>query len=518
VDGVAWAESTLGGQASYTEQAPAVTLNPWIVLSDVDNATLSSATVSISPGLTSGDVLSFSNDGSTMGNITSSYDSASGVLLLSSSGATATIAQWTTALKAVAFASSSDAPGTSRTISWVVNDGLLPSLTATSSIVVTPINDVPTLTSATTLTGFAEDTYQEITYADLTTACNEADVDGDAISFRIESVSTGSLQKWNGATWNAVLAGTTLLSSGEKLQWKAASNANGSGLNAFTVKTWDGALASATAVQVKADVAAVNDAPVASGSSTLSAVYEDTVAGSLTGDTVSNLFTARFNDSIDTVVAGSSANTLAGIAIAANAATAGQGVWEFYNGTSWAAVGSPTDAVPLLVASNHSLRFVAAGDFNGAPGSLTVRLIDNSTSVTTGNTGADLSNAANYGGITAISAATVSLGTSVTAVNDVPSFTKGADQTVLEDAGAQTVNAWASSLSKGPADESSQTLNFIVSNNNNALFSSQPTIDASGNLTYTAAANANGSATVTVQIHDDGGTSTGVDTSACWSR
>ena len=32
---------------------------------------------------------------------------------------------------------------------------------------------------------------------------------------------------------------------------------------------------------------------------------------------------------------------------------------------------------------------------------------------------------------------------SVNAVNDAPSFTKGADQTVLEDAGAQSVSNWA---------------------------------------------------------------------------
>ena len=43
----------------------------------------------------------------------------------------------------------------------------------------------------------------------------------------------------------------------------------------------------------------------------------------------------------------------------------------------------------------------------------------------------------------------------------------------------------------------------------------QPTIDPSGNLTYTLADNANGSATVTVQIHDNGGTANGgADTSA----
>jgi len=102
----------------------------------------------------------------------------------------------------------------------------------------------------------------------------------------------------------------------------------------------------------------------------------------------------------------------------------------------------------------------------------------------------------------------------ITAVNDVPSFTKGADQTVNEDAGAQTVNGWATGLSKGPANEADQTLSFTTTNNNNALFSVQPTIDSNGNLTYTPAVNANGTATVTVSIKDSGGTANGgVDTS-----
>jgi autotransporter-associated beta strand protein len=103
----------------------------------------------------------------------------------------------------------------------------------------------------------------------------------------------------------------------------------------------------------------------------------------------------------------------------------------------------------------------------------------------------------------------------VNPVNDVPGFTKGADQVVNEDTGAQTVNGWATGLSKGPVDESSQTLSFTVSNNNNGLFSVQPTIDSNGNLTYTPAANANGTATVTVSIKDSGGTANGgIDTSA----
>ena len=103
----------------------------------------------------------------------------------------------------------------------------------------------------------------------------------------------------------------------------------------------------------------------------------------------------------------------------------------------------------------------------------------------------------------------------ITDVNDVPSFTKGADETVLEDAGAQSVAGWATALSAGPASESGQTLSFNVSNNSNTLFSSQPAVSSTGTLTYTPAVNANGSATVTVSIVDDGGTANGgVDTSA----
>ncbi|MDB5391534.1 MAG: hypothetical protein JWM11_7180, partial [Planctomycetaceae bacterium] len=102
-------------------------------------------------------------------------------------------------------------------------------------------------------------------------------------------------------------------------------------------------------------------------------------------------------------------------------------------------------------------------------------------------------------------------------VNDVPTFTEGADQNVLEDDPAQTVNGWATGLTTGPVtavDEAGQALHFNVSNDNNSLFAVQPAIDAAGNLTYTLAANANGSATVMVTLSDNGGTANGgVDTS-----
>ena len=103
----------------------------------------------------------------------------------------------------------------------------------------------------------------------------------------------------------------------------------------------------------------------------------------------------------------------------------------------------------------------------------------------------------------------------VTAVNDAPSFVKGADQTVLEDAVAQSVSGWATAISAGP-NESGQTVAFeITGNTNGALFSVAPAVSPTGVLTYTLAANANGTALVTLRIKDNGGISDGgVDVSA----
>jgi hypothetical protein len=97
----------------------------------------------------------------------------------------------------------------------------------------------------------------------------------------------------------------------------------------------------------------------------------------------------------------------------------------------------------------------------------------------------------------------------ITAVNDAPSFTKGANEIVLEEAGLQTVTGWATNLSAGPADEAAQTLSFTVTNDNNGLFSTQPAVASNGTLTYTPAANQYGTATVSVRINDNGGTANG---------
>jgi hypothetical protein len=167
-----------------------------------------------------------------------------------------------------------------------------------------------------------------------------------------------------------------------------------------------------------------------------------------------------------------------------------------------------TVGVPTVVSDNATL--LPAGSLllngSGANWSLTITPAANQH----GTANVTVSVTDNEGAV-----GTESLVLTVNSVNDAPSFTKGANQTVNEDAGAQTITAWATGISAGPPEESGQTLTFEVSNGNNALFSAQPAIASIGTLTFTPAANAFGTATVTVVLRDNGGTANGgVDATA----
>lgn len=101
-----------------------------------------------------------------------------------------------------------------------------------------------------------------------------------------------------------------------------------------------------------------------------------------------------------------------------------------------------------------------------------------------------------------------SLTITITGINDAPSFTKGVDQTASGNK-TQTIPNWANNILTGPPDEADQTLSFIISNNNSGLFSVQPSIDPSGTLTFTPINGVNGTATITVELMDNGGTANG---------
>jgi subtilisin-like proprotein convertase family protein len=111
---------------------------------------------------------------------------------------------------------------------------------------------------------------------------------------------------------------------------------------------------------------------------------------------------------------------------------------------------------------------------------------------------------ANDGALTS-APATVTI--TVDPINDEPAFTAGADQDLLEDAGAQAVAGWATGITAGPPDEAAQSVAFnITGNSNPTLFAAAPAVSPAGDLTYTPAADANGMADITIEAQDDGGT------------
>jgi VCBS repeat-containing protein len=135
-----------GGTTPASEQVAAA-VDPGVVVADTDNTTLASATIAITGGFHAGeDVLAFTNNGSTMGNIAGSYVAGTGILTLTSAGATATLAQWQTALRAVTYTDTSDTPNLSdRTISFVVNDGTAASTASAKTVSVAAVDDPPVL-------------------------------------------------------------------------------------------------------------------------------------------------------------------------------------------------------------------------------------------------------------------------------------------------------------------------------------------------------------------------------------
>jgi hypothetical protein len=113
----------------------------------------------------------------------------------------------------------------------------------------------------------------------------------------------------------------------------------------------------------------------------------------------------------------------------------------------------------------------------------------------------------------------------VTPVNDPPIFDLPVPNppgpalpnvTVDQTAGPQTLASFATNIRPRPDNEDDQSVIFVVTNNNNGLFTSegQPAISPVGTLTFAPKATSSGVATVSVLLKDNGGTADqGDDTS-----
>ncbi|MBS0205923.1 MAG: hypothetical protein JSS49_23730 [Planctomycetes bacterium] len=116
----------LGGASNlaYTAKAAATAICPGITVTDSDSPRLPSATVTITNVVSTEDVLSLTAKSATMGNITGTYNKTTGVMTLTSAGATATLAQFKAALAAVSYSNTSAAPSTTpRQVHFQATDG-----------------------------------------------------------------------------------------------------------------------------------------------------------------------------------------------------------------------------------------------------------------------------------------------------------------------------------------------------------------------------------------------------------
>src|SRR5262249_17909041 len=135
------------------------------------------------------------------------------------------------------------------------------------------------------------------------------------------------------------------------------------------------------------------------------------------------------------------------------------GVWQYStdSGATWndfrvPTAPSVTTALVLENVPNNRIRFVPRLNYNSNVGLPTFqfRAWDLTSGLSaTGGDGSVVDTTAN-GGSTAFSTTIGTARITVTPVNDVPSFNKGADQTVLEDSGSHTVTNWATNIRPYP--------------------------------------------------------------------
>ncbi|QDH60570.1 DUF4347 domain-containing protein [Pandoraea pnomenusa] len=237
--------STSSGAAVFTsaETGPAtpIAVDTGITLGDLDNTTLASATVRIGTGFHAGeDVLGFVNDGLTMGNVTGSYNPATGMLTLTSSGATATLQQWQNALRAVTYSDAANAPDrTTRVIDFTVSDGVKTSAVHSRSVGITVPDQAPLISSSSTATtAFVSGNNVASTPVAIDTGIALSDADNGTLASAVVQIGTGfhagedvlgfrndgSMGNIAGA-YNAATGTLTLSSAGATAsiaQWQAA--------------------------------------------------------------------------------------------------------------------------------------------------------------------------------------------------------------------------------------------------------------------------------------------------------
>jgi hypothetical protein len=202
------------GGITVTENDPPAAVDPGLTVTDADDAALAGATVAITTGYWNGeDELEFVDQAG----ITGSWDASTGTLTLAGA---ASAAAYETALRSVTYVNTSDAPSpTTRSVTFVADDGTDVSNAAARTVAVVPVNDLPTATLATGAASYVEDASAVALDAALTVSDpDDAVLTGARVAITAGYVAGedvlaatsagGVLAAWDAGTGTLILAGS----------------------------------------------------------------------------------------------------------------------------------------------------------------------------------------------------------------------------------------------------------------------------------------------------------------------
>ncbi len=330
-----------------------------------------------------------------------------------------------------------------------LNGLLIATAVVSSAVTASAVNHAPAVGIANDIYATKNSPYS-MSFPTLVSLSGASDADGDPLVLVISSLQNGSLTL-NGSQ---VTAGATI-GAGDTLTWTPPTNIFNTYVLAFQVKAFDSQAYSEGAAQISASIRG-NNPPELSAIESLSRAnllnahknerYSLSFGSLKTASDLRDMDDDAAQFVIDSVVAGKI--FIDGQPVASRTAFGPTNVLTWF---------PPTNTLGTISA------FKVLG-FDGVD----------------------------------VSATPVTVSIEVT--DPTPRFVKGANQKVLRDDFGQWVSEWATGI--GP-DE--YALHFETSNDNPALFSSEPEVSDDGTLTYLVAPSAFGVANVSVVLADDQG-------------
>ncbi|WP_422139257.1 VCBS domain-containing protein [Endozoicomonas sp. ALC020] len=305
-----------GGTLAYTENDNHQVIDSHITLTDIDSATIESATITIISNFSSAeDNLAFTDHNGVSG----SWDSSTGTMTLSG---TATVAQYQAALRTVTYSNSSDSPSTAdRIVSFSINDGHNSSHIATSTITITAVNDAPV--TAGTLVTSDEDTPYIFSTSDF--AFSDPDAGQTLQSIKITQLPLAGELLFNGS---AVTAGTEVTRNellAGRLKFEPTQNEHGNLYASFEFQVSDGNLFSPSAT-FDFSITSVNDDPTLSSAIAKNFVED---SASVNIDLLESAADADAGDNLSVTQITLSSGDDSGITINGNTLTVDPGTYDY---------------------------------------------------------------------------------------------------------------------------------------------------------------------------------------------